>query len=482
VSAFWTDGAVRAALGGAVEAATAARPDLVYSGVVTDTRTAGAGALFVALRGERFDAHDFLANAAEAGARGAVVERIPEGAPAGLVYYPVPDTQVALGALARHYRRQLRARVVAIVGSNGKTTTKELTRAALGASYRVHATAGNLNNLVGVPLTLLAAPADAEALVVEIGTNSPGEVARLGEIVEPDAVIITSIAEEHLEGLGDLEGVLREETSILEALPPDGVALVVEEPAILLERARRLAPRVRVAGWTDAADEGLRAEAVALDEEGRVSFRWRTRAVQLAFRGRPNARNAVLALGLAEEWGVPREAAVAGLAGAEAPAMRSEFLRYGELTIIADCYNANPASLEAAVDLLASLPRRGGRIAVLGSMRELGGASAALHRQVAAAVAGQDLDLIVATGEFAAAFEPLAAELAERLLQVEDPVAAYGPLAGRLRGGEVILLKGSRGVALERLLPMLERDFGELAVRAGEPGKVGVVADHMSGE
>lgn len=499
MSAFWTDAVVRRALGlpegvgahgepGATGAPGATAPNgavgsaLVYTGVATDTRTLEEGSLFVALRGERFDAHDFLGAAAAAGATGAVVERIPEGAPAGLVYYRVADTLAALGSLARHYRRQLRARVVAVVGSNGKTTTKELTRAALGGSYRVHATSGNLNNLIGVPLTLLSAPRDAEALVVEVGTNAPGEVARLGAIVEPDAVMVTSIAEEHLEGLGDLEGVLREETSILSLLPPDGLALVAEEPAALVERAHQLAPRVLVAGLGDAADPTLRGEAVELDDEGRVSFRWAGERVRLEFRGRLSARNALLALGLAREWGVPVDVAVAGLAAAEAPAMRAEVLRYGGLTVIADCYNANPASLEAAVELLASLPRRGGRIAVLGSMRELGPSSAALHSRVAEVVASHDLDLIVATGDFAAAFEPLEAVLGERLLRVEDPLEAYAPLSRRMRGGEVVLLKGSRGVALERLLPLLEKDFGALAIGAGEPDTVGVVADRLSGE
>lgn len=460
MSVFWTDSAVRRALGLAGAAA------VEYAAVSTDTRTLPGGALFVALRGERFDAHDFLAQAADRGARGAVVERVPEGAPASLVYYEVPDTLEALGLLARHYRRSLGARVCAVVGSNGKTTTKDLTRAVLETRYRVHATQGNLNNLVGVPLTLLAAPPDAEALVVEVGTNTPGEVGRLARIVEPEAVIVTTIAEEHLEGLGDLEGVLREETAILEVLPPHGVALVGEEPPELAERARMLAPRVRVAGWTDFADAELRAERVELDEQGRTSFHWQDRTVRLAFRGRPNARNALLALGLGIEWGVDADAAVEALASVRPPKMRGELHRFGDLTVIADCYNANPASVEAAVDLLVSLPRNGARVAVLGTMRELGAASEALHRRTAEAVAAADVDLIVATGEFAAAFQPLADRLGDRLIAVDDPLDAYAPLARRLSGREVVLLKGSRGVALERLLPRFEEDWGR---RGGSP-------------
>lgn len=469
MSGFWTDVEVRAALEGALVEVEAG-PVLAYSGVATDTRTLEPGSLFVALRGERYDAHAFLNEAAARGASGAVVERVPEGAPAELTYYVVPDTLAALGALARRYRRSLDARVAAVVGSNGKTTTKELARAVVASRYRVHATHGNLNNLVGVPLTLLASPPGAEALVIEIGTNSPGEVERLGRIVEPDVAIVTAIAEEHLEGLGDLAGVLREETSILGLLGEDGLALVSEEPPELAERARSLAARVRVAGWGGRADAELRAEGVALDEEGRARFTWRGREVRLGFRGRPNVRNALLALGLGLEWGVDPDAAAAALAAVEPAGMRGELHRYGELVVIADCYNANPASVDAALDLLSSLPRGRRRVVVLGSMLELGESSDALHRRTASLAAASDIDLIVATGEFARAFAPHAAELGDRLVAAEDPLAAYPALARRLTGRETVLLKGSRGVALERLLPCFEEDWGRPAGLDAGPG------------
>jgi UDP-N-acetylmuramoyl-tripeptide--D-alanyl-D-alanine ligase len=481
VTGFWTDAAVRAALGGAASVIPGEGAG-AYTAVSTDTRTLDEGSLFVALRGERFDAHAFLGEAAGRGARGAVVERVPEGAPAGLTYYVVGDALEALGSLARHYRRHLGARVCAIAGSNGKTTTKELTRAVLATRYRVHATTGNLNNLIGAPLTILSAPSETEALVVEVGTSAPGEIARLAGIVEPDAAIVTAIAEEHLEGLGDLEGVLREETALLPALPAEGVALVADEPAILVDRARALAPRVRVAGWSERADASLRAEAVRLDEEGRACFRWGGREVRLTFRGRPNVRNALLALGLGVEWGVNVEAAVAALSAIQPPKMRSEVHRYGGLTVVADCYNANPASLEAAVDLLVSLPRGGGRVAVLGTMRELGPTSAALHRKAAESLAGAEVDLIVATGDFVPAFEDLAAGLGDRLIRVEDPLAAFEPLARRLTGTEVVLLKGSRGVALERLLPRFEERFGAASMEARGTGPDGKGAVRTTGE
>ena len=455
----WSEAAVTAALG------IAARADdhqVVFTGVSTDTRQLKGGELFVALRGEVHDAHAYLAGAREAGALGAVVDHVPDDAPSDMRLYVVADTLEALGRLARCRRRQLPARVCAVAGSNGKTTTKELLRAALAPKYGVHATGGNFNNLIGAPLTLLATPEDAEVVIAEIGTNSPGEIAQLAAIVEPDAAVITGISAEHLEGLGDLEGVLREETAVLPWIPLDGTVIVADDPPMLAERARRMHRSVKVAGLTDVADAALRGADVHLDDEGRVRFQWAGRAVALELRGRHNARNALVALGIAEAWGVPAEDAIAGIEALDPPRMRTEFHRIGDLVVIADCYNANPASVSAAVDLLASMPRRGGRVAVLGSMLELGRGSAEIHRELADEVAALDLDVIVATGEFVEAFGSHSSALGSRLIAVQDPLEAWASLDAVLEGNEVVLLKGSRGVALERLLPRLEDKWGSL--------------------
>jgi UDP-N-acetylmuramoyl-tripeptide--D-alanyl-D-alanine ligase len=455
----WTGAALTAALGLPSRAGGEA---VAYGGVSTDTRSLQRGDIFVALRGATHDAHDHLAAAAAAGAAAAVVERVPEGAPGEMHYYVVADTLMALGILGRAHRRRLSVRLCAVAGSNGKTTTKDLLRAALSPRYRVHATEGNLNNLIGAPLTLLRTPADAAVIVAEIGTNVPGEVAQLAGIVEPDAAVITGISAEHLEGLIDLDGVLREETSVLPWVPATGPVVVADDPPVLAERARALHPAVQVAGLTAGADAALRGTDVRLDDEGRVRFTWQGHEVRLELRGRHNARNALVALGVACAWDVPIADALDALRRLEPPKMRAEFHRIGSLTVIADCYNANPASVAAALDLLASMPRRGGRIAVLGSMLELGPRSGELHREVAAEVVAQDFDLIVATGEFAAAFGPHRAALGSRLLTVEDPLEAWPPLAAALDGTETILLKGSRGVALERLLPRFQEQWGSL--------------------
>jgi UDP-N-acetylmuramoyl-tripeptide--D-alanyl-D-alanine ligase len=456
---MWTESAVCAALG--IGEGTESR---VYTAVSTDTRTLGRDALFVALRGETHDAHAFLAQAAAAGAKGAVVERVPEDAPATLHYYVVADTLAALGRLARLQRRQMGVRLLSITGSNGKTTTKDLVRAVLGARYRVHATPGNLNNLIGVPLTLLGAPADAEYIVAELGTNVPGEVAQLAAIAEPDAAVVTTVSAEHLEGLGNLEGVLREETSVLSWLPHGAPAVVSDEPPMLAARAKQLFERTSVAGFSDRAGVDFRGTALRLDDEGRVRFQWAGRDVALRLRGRHNGWNAMLALALGRLLGVADADAIHALAQVEPAKMRGELHRYGDMTVIADCYNANPGSVAAAIDLLAHMPRRGGRVLVLGTMRELGEHTASLHADAAHAALAADIDLVVATGEFATALRGMKEAVAGRVIIEDEPDAAFEVLARRLKGNEVVVLKASRGVRLERLLPRFEAKWAKGAV------------------
>lgn len=457
----WTAAEVLRALGHAPHAADEQER---YARVATDSRSVGAGDLFVALKGERFDAHDFLAQIAAAGAAAAVVQRVPDGAPRGLRYFVVRDPRAALGLLGRHRRRALAVPAVAVVGSNGKTTTKDLLRAALGAQLRVHATEGNFNNQVGLPLTLLAAPDDAEVLVLELGTNEPGEIEILARICEPTHAVVTTVAEEHLEKLGSLEGVLAEETAILPHLPEEGLAFVGEEPAILPERARELLGigRVLVAGLTPAAELHPERGEVETLPDATTRWRWRGETLHLPLRGLYNVRNALLALGVARELGVETGDAMRAIERMPPPRLRGEWRQIGRLRVIADCYNANPGSLAAAVELLASLPAAGRKIAVVGTMRELGEQEAALHRRAAAEIAervGDGIDLVVATGLFVPAFAPLAQRLGERLLLSDDPLQAYERLAPALRGDETILLKASRAVALERWIERLEELF-----------------------
>jgi len=459
MSAFtWTDAAVRDALG---LPADRALPAAEYTGVSTDSRTARAGDLYVALVGERFDGHDFVADALARGARGAVVSR-PAEAGEGATLYPVADTLDALGALAAHRRRALAATVVGITGSAGKTTTKDMTRGALASSLRVHATSGNLNNRIGMPLTLLRAPTDADVVVLELGTNQPGEIAALAAVARPDIGVIVTVGEAHLEKLGSMEGVLQEKLDLLRGLADGGRCVVGDEPDTLVRAAREVCPAVRVAGWSDRADENLRPAGVEVDARGAHRFLWRGRSVRLDVAGRHAVVNALLALAVADLLGVPEEEAVAGLAGVGAGSMRGEVRRIGDLTVVVDCYNANPPSVKAALDLLDARSARR-KVVVLGTMLELGDVSERLHREVLADALSRELDLVVATGAFeeaaSAVAEPRGAAAPE-VLAAPDWRSAYPALKARLGGNEVVLLKASRGVAMEGILALLDADFG----------------------
>jgi len=451
----WTDAEVRRALGLSPAGADAG---LAYAGVSTDSRSVEKGQLYVALVGERFDGHDFVADALARGARGVVASRAT-GSTGGAPVYAVADTLVALGALAHHRRTYLRAPVVAITGSSGKTTTKDFTAAALGMAKRVHATRGNLNNRVGMPLTLLAVPDQAEAVVLEMGTNEPGEIRVLAQIARPDIGVVTTVGEAHLEKLGSLQGVLDEKLDLLRNLATGGRCLVGDEPALLVDGARSICDGVRVAGWSERADGDLRPDGARADEAGRYAFAWRGTTVSVPVAGRHAVTDALLALAVADLLGVAPGDAVRGLASAATNPMRAEVRRIGSLTVIVDCYNANPQSVGAALDILQGQATAERRVAVLGTMRELGAESARLHREVLGRALATDIDVLVATGGFAEAARELDVAGSERVIIAEDWRAAYPLLRARLAGGEVVLLKASRGIALEGILPMLEADF-----------------------
>ena len=324
----WSDRAVREALGLRLDRAEAA---VEYAGISTDSRTIGAGELYVALVGDRFDGHDFVADALSRGAVGAVVSRPSPGVGNARIY-PVADTLVALGRLAGHRRRLLEVPVVAITGSTGKTTTKNMAAAALGTSKRVHATEGNLNNRVGMPLTLLRTPGDAEVVVLELGTNEPGEIRALAQVARPDVGIVTTVGASHLEKLGSVEGVLEEKLDLLRYLAVGGGCLVGDEPPVLATRARALSSRVRVAGWSERADADLRPSDADADAEGRYTFHWRGVEAVAPVAGRHGVADAMIALAVADLLGVAPRDAVRGLARTALGSLRGEtLLMLGEL-------------------------------------------------------------------------------------------------------------------------------------------------------
>ena len=454
--AFWTWSRVADAL---LPLATGALPrgDHPLGRVWTDTRTVQPGDLFLALVGERFDAHDFVADAVAKGAAAIVVARAEVGRDVGVPVYVVSDTLVALGALATYRRVAWGRPVVGVVGTNGKTSTKELLRGALASRLQVHATEANLNNLVGVPLTLLALPDEAEVAVVEMGTNHPGEVARLTAVVRPDLTVVTSIAEEHLEGLGDLEGVMREELAACDGV---GIAVVPAGQPEVVEAARLRARHVIAAGL----DEGdLHATRWGVDAEGCGWAEVAGTEVRPAVRGVHNLRNTMLALAVAREVGVAMADAARGVATMRVPPMRSNVERLGSAVLINDAYNSNPGSARAALELLQHAGEGRQRVAVLATMLELGAHATRLHEDVARTALAAPIEVIAGVGEFGAALERLAPG-DPRVVTSPDVDRLWERLASRLAPDAIILLKGSRGMRLERLV-------GPLTEWAGGPEK-----------
>ena len=444
---FWTLDRIAAALADQAVGKLPRGP-AELNGITTDTRKIGKGNVFVALRGERFDGHDYLRDAVRDGASALVVSRAPLLDTLGVPIFEVRDTLVALGALAHYWRRAWGKTIIGVAGSNGKTSTKDLLRAALGRSYNVHATTGNLNNRVGVPLTLLALPPEAEVAVIELGTSLPGEVAILRDITEPDIALVTSIAEEHLEGLGDLAGVLREEAAVYEGV---GVGIAPSAQPEIAEAARAKAKRVVVAGLDNTAD--LKPDRWEIGPDGLGVIEIAGVTVRPPVRGLHNLRNAMLALAVARECGVTDEDASAGIAEMPQPKMRSAWEQVGDVTLINDAYNANPGSTRAAIELLKGTGSGRQRVIVLGTMRELGAASEQCHADIAGLALASGADIVAGIGEFAPALEKQNER--ERVITAPDVEDLWPQLQARLQRNAIILLKASRGVQLERLVPHL---------------------------
>ena len=441
-TSFWTLDRLAEALG------TGPRGGTTFTGIATDTRTIREGNVFVALRGEKFDAHDFVERAVQAGAKALVVSRTDVARTLGVPVFEVPDTLVALGQLGRYRRRAWTGTVLGITGTNGKTSTKELVRAALGSTRSVHATVGNLNNRIGVPLTLLALPDEAELAVIEMGTSEPGEIATLRAIAEPDIAIISSVAEGHLEGLGNLAGVLAEKASIADGVT---VAIVPAAQPEIGEAVRSKATRVVTAGL-DTGD--LHPTDWGVDAEGLGWIEIEGVTVRPPLRGAHNLRNAMLALAAARECNVSMADAARGIEAMPVPAMRLALQTLGKATLINDAYNANPGSTRSALELLRDAGGGRQRVAILGTMRELGPHSARLHEEIAREALASSIDVIAGCGEFEAALQKVGSA-DPRVVTAPDVDELWPKLVPRLDRDALILLKASRGMRLERFVPHL---------------------------
>jgi UDP-N-acetylmuramoyl-tripeptide--D-alanyl-D-alanine ligase len=461
-----------------VEAARRANPqspsialsgDAPLHSVSTDSRTLRPGALYVALHGERFDGHAFIDQALQAGAAALLVSHAH--AAAGKTYpvpcAQVPDTLAALGALARGARSLRPEPVVAVTGSNGKTTTKELVAAALAAHRTpVHRTSGNLNNAIGLPLSLFAWPQEAWAAVLEMGMSSPGEIAYLTELAQPQVGVITCVGRAHLggPGLGSLEAIAQAKCELFAAMPKGSAAVLNSDDALLVKTAAPyLAGRRVVRFGTKASNEVqlLQVRPVAAGCAVTLRIESETCSTTLPLFGAHNAHNAAAAAAAAHALGVPPQTLMQGLAHVQVPAGRLQWLplRGGTAGVLDDTYNANPDSMQAAFAAAVAMapPHAAKRrtLAVLGDMLELGPSSPQLHHDTGKKAAQAGIVKIFALGaqakELAAGAQQGGAE-ATAFPQIESLLAA---LHGSVQPGDVILIKGSRGMKMERVVQAL---------------------------
>lgn len=431
------------------------------SRVCTDSRQAQAGDLFFAIRGDRFDGHEFVEQVARQGVAGVVVSKTQSArwASLGCPVIAVDDPRLALGRLAARYRQDFAAPVIAVGGSNGKTTTKNILATVLRQALDTLASEASFNNDIGVPVTLLQLERHHQAAVLEIGTNHPGEVASLMRIAQPRIAVVTSIGREHLEFFGDLDGVIREEGWLAELLPAEGLLVTNGDGPWVEAFAQRTKARVVRAGFEEGND--WRVTEVRPDDLG-TSFvvaapnaAW-SGEYRVNLLGRHQASNAVLAMVVAGELGLDRSQVERGLAQCEAASMRMQLWEANGVRVLDDAYNANADSMITALKALMDLPGHGRRIAVLGDMAELGPSSASAHEEVGRTAARLGVGQLIAVGAMASAMAGAArAAGLTRVFEFSEVESARAAIKRFFKPGDLVLLKASRATRLERVANVL---------------------------
>ena len=435
---------------------------LSFEGVCTDSRELTQGCLFVALCGERFDAHDFLAQAVQGGAAGLVVNAGRAHALAAALdvsVYEVKDTLPALGKLARFHRDRFHVPIAAITGSNGKTTTKELVASIFSTRGPALKTHGNLNNEIGVPLTLFGLESGHVAAAIEMGMNHLGEIARLTELARPDAGLITIVQPAHLEGVGSIEGVAQAKGELFHGLAAGATAVVnLDDPRIAAQ-----ATNLKCKALTWGRDAGAQVRLVSVEPQGRdglslrIAYAGTEYSAALHLVGDHNAMNATGAFALAVALGYRPEECVRGLEAAQAHARRLQVIEAPHgVTVIDDCYNANPASMHAALRTVQGLAAAEGRaVAVLGDMLELGTAELHEHTQLGVAASDGVSVLALFGPRMKAAHAQAVKKLGPKVRHFEDVGALVAWLQQELHPNDFVLVKGSRGMRLERVVEAL---------------------------
>lgn len=434
-----------------------------FSAITTDSRQVKRGALFCALAGEHFDGHDYVRVAFRKGAAGALIQkRRRVHAPQRGWLLTVDDTLHALGAVAAKWRSHFAIPLIAVTGSNGKTTTKEMIAALLSTHYRVLKTEYNYNNLIGLPWTLFRMTNRHQAAVVELGMNAPGEISRLAQIAQAQVAVITNVARAHLEGVGSLAGVARAKAEILQHLPPDGLAVLNADDARVMKMAQQSPAPVRTYGF--GADAEIRGHHYKSDLLKGCHFQVRIGSnhvdVHLDLPGRHNVLNALAAIAVADHFNIPHRSWTRGLRHIQLPYGRMTRTRLpnGAL-LINDSYNANPDSVREALKQLANLKTKQRKIVVLGTMLELGAHSVRAHREIGRAAVAAGTDLLFAVGPWSDHIIRGARNghfSSKQIYHCETAQAAGSILSDMVQRGDVILLKGSRDIHLESIIEDLQ--------------------------
>jgi UDP-N-acetylmuramoyl-tripeptide--D-alanyl-D-alanine ligase len=442
-----------------------ATPDRTVSRICTDSRQAQAGDLFFALSGERFDAHDFLPQVVETGIAAVVVEKQKVRRVTSSAQFPsieVDDTRKALGHLAAHYRRDFNLPVIAVAGSNGKTTTKELIASVLRQKHPTLWSEASFNNDIGVPLTLLKLEKVHQAAVLELGTNHPGELAPLALMVSPKYAVVTNVGREHMEFFGDLAGVAREEGSVAEAVPAGGMVFLNGDNVWSEDIVRRTRARIIKVGL-DAKND-YAASNIKFSESG-VSFTVKSvrgkidGEFTLKLLGRHQVLNALFAIAVGDELGLTRSEIARGVGECAPPKMRMQFKLAKGIGVLDDAYNANADSMLAALETLGEMPARSRRVAVLGDMAELGDEAAAAHSEVGEKAASLKIDQLFAVGRLASGIANAARKKGlKNVTEFTDVEEAAHQIKNFVREGDLVLVKASRSMKMERIVEQLIRN------------------------
>jgi UDP-N-acetylmuramoyl-tripeptide--D-alanyl-D-alanine ligase len=445
----------------------------VGSGASINSRTITTGQVFFAIIGPRFDGHDFVEAAIEAGAAGIVVaesslshpsvEKCVTGGKCFVV--AVKDTTEALINAARSWVAILAPRVCAITGSVGKTTTKDLISAAVSSTLATHSTAGNFNNRLGLALTCLGLRPSHEVLVVEMGMNAAGEIAELCTIARPDVGVVTTVAPVHLEGLGTIQNVAAAKAELVQALRSDGVAVLNADDPLVAAMVGKTSASVVWFGRSANAD--VRLADASIDHEGHTvatfEIKGREHHVALKLAGIHNALNAACAVAAAMAVGVDPAMACAAISSVEPGRHRLALADIGTVRVIDDCYNASPRSVEVALDTLKAVSAQRRRVAILGDMLEMGTATESVHRDAGISVALHEVNCLIAVGRNSTVMASAAVEAGMSnydVYEAPDAIAAASLAREMLRSRDVVLVKGSRGVGLELVVEAIRARFG----------------------